>query len=190
MARARREMAQLACSYDCSGVETSLLPALAAAGCSDLASSLAASRTSTHLRHYHQAAAMAAVFNWSAALQPLLDLHRRSSSYPKYALQPFKSPSSPPSSDMPSAMLAKNDLQAACRPSVKVTSHQAIRAFIHGSCFIASECSRNVLMLWALQLDHDEGMGLVMVDMLAAVGVSICPEAGVLPISCAICRLQ
>ncbi|KAK9868616.1 hypothetical protein WJX84_006947 [Apatococcus fuscideae] len=83
MARARREMAQLASSYDCSGLETSLLPALAAAGCSDLAICLASSRTSTHLRQHHQAAALAAVFNWTAALQPLLDLHRRSPTYPR-----------------------------------------------------------------------------------------------------------
>lgn len=82
-------MAQLAASYDCSGLETSLLPALAAAGCSDLAFSLASSRSSTHLRQHHQAAALAAVFNWTAALQPLLDLHRRSPTYPKYPLNPY-----------------------------------------------------------------------------------------------------
>lgn len=81
-------MAQLAASYDCSGLETSLLPALAAAGCSDLAFSLASSRASTHLRQHHQAAALAAVFNWTAALQPLLDLHRRSPTYPKYLSNP------------------------------------------------------------------------------------------------------
>ncbi|KAK9816047.1 hypothetical protein WJX74_007756 [Apatococcus lobatus] len=90
MARSRREMAQLAASYDCSGLETSLLPALAAAGCSDLAFSLASSRTSTHLRQHHQAAALAAVFNWTAALQPLLDLHRRSPTYPKAPMRGSK----------------------------------------------------------------------------------------------------
>lgn len=95
MARSRREMAQLAASYDCSGLETSLLPALAAAGCSDLAFSLASSRTSSHLRQHHQAAALAAVFNWTAALQPLLDLYRRSPTYPRSPPNPSQTATIP-----------------------------------------------------------------------------------------------